>query len=251
MACNSDTCDLFPDLIQHTNREDPEQALKEHLKELQKRIIRILVVLFISICFIYPFSGEIIRTTWIRLIPVEFAMTVYSPLEWIFVKMKLSLVLSSLIATPIIIYEMFMFAARGLYPNEKCFLKKIVPLSFILFLLGSTIALFLVLPLLLKQIIFYSNDIAVAQVSVQKTFSVVTTLIIGFGFVFQIPLLMLCAIKMDLVNHNTLCKQRIIVYSTFLGFSTFLSPDPTFIAQFICMLMLVVLFEIGLILSKL
>ena len=102
-----------------------------------------------------------------------------------------------------------------------------------------------------KYILFYSGEMATAQLSVQGTLSAVTTILSGFGIVFQLPLLVIFAVKMGLVKYQTLKKQRLLVYSAIIAFSLFLSPDPTFIAQIVVMLLLVVLFEFSLLLIRL
>jgi sec-independent protein translocase protein TatC len=99
-----------------------------------------------------------------------------------------------------------------------------------------------------KYILLYSGEMAIAQLSVQSTLSAVTTILSGFGIVFQLPLLVIFGVKMGLVKYQTLKKQRMLVYSAIIAFSLFLSPDPTFIAQIVVMLLMVVLFEFSLLL---
>ena len=83
------------------------------------------------------------------------------------------------------------------------------------------------------------------------TVSAVTTILAGFGVVFQLPLLVVFAVKMGLVQYQTLKKQRILVYSAILAFSLFITPDPTFIAQIVVAILLAVLFEFSLLLVRL
>jgi len=229
---------------------DVEQPLKDHLKEFRDRLMVVLIVLLISICIAYPFSGHVLQVMWENLMPEGMKMSVYSPPEWIFARLKLSLMLAIGVTVPLFLYEMFRFAAKGLYPNEKQFIKTVAPASFVFFVFGAIIAYFLFCPLVFRYIIFYSNDIALAQISVQNTLSVVTTLVLGFGLVFQLPLLMLCATKKGIISYETLRRQRIVAYAALLGFAMFISPDPAFIAQLICAALLVLLFEFGLILAK-
>lgn len=230
---------------------DMEQPLKDHLKEFRDRLFVTLIVLFVSICIAYPISGHVLQLMWGDLIPAGIEMSVYSPLEWIFVRLKLSLMLAIGVALPLFLYEMFRFAAKGLYPHEKRFIKTVASASFVFFVFGAIIAYFLFCPLVFRYVVFYSNDIALAQMSVQRTLSFVTTLVLGFGLVVQLPLLMLCATKMGVISYETLHRQRIVAYGTLLGFAMFISPDPTFVAQLICVALLVILFELGLILAKL
>jgi len=102
-----------------------------------------------------------------------------------------------------------------------------------------------------KYILFFSGDMATAQLSVQDTLSAVTTILAGFGIVFQLPLLVVFAVKMGLIQYQTLKKQRLLVYSIIMAVSLFLSPDPTFIAQILVALLLGVLFEFSLLLIRL
>jgi sec-independent protein translocase protein TatC len=111
----------------------------------------------------------------------------------------------------------------------------------LLFILGVAIGYFLVLPAMFKYILFYSGDMATAQLSVQDTLSAVTTILVGFGIIFQIPLFVVFTVKMGLLKYQTLKKQRILVYSAIMAFSLSLSPDPIFIAQIVVVLLLAVL----------
>lgn len=229
---------------------DVAQPLSVHLTELRNRLVIVLIGLFTALFVAYPASASAVQMVWNNFVPQGIDMSVYSPLEWVFARLKLSLVFAAAVTIPLFLYEMFRFAAKGLYKNEKRFFIKIVPASFLLFLLGSAIAYFLVLPVFFKYIIFYSSDLALAQISVQETISVVTMLVLGFGIVFQLPLLVIFAIKMDIVKHETLKKQRLIVYAALVGFSMFMSPDPTFIAQIFTAIVLVVLFEFSIAAAK-
>jgi sec-independent protein translocase protein TatC len=61
---------------------------------------------------------------------------------------------------------------------------------------------------------------------------------------------MFFATRMQIIRRQTLRKMRLLVYASLLTLSLFITPDPTFIAQLVCAVLLVVLFEIGLLVSK-
>ncbi len=230
---------------------DIEEPVMAHLFELRNRLAIVLIWLFIGIVIAFPFSAKGMLLIWKEFIGPDLIMTSYSPLEWTFARIKLSLVFALAISIPLSFYQLYRFAAKGLYPNERRFFLKVIPASFLLFVLGTAIGYFLILPAMFKYILFYSGDVATAQLSVQDTLSAVTTILVGFGVVFQLPLLVVFAVKMGLVQYQTLKKQRILIYSAIMAFSLFLSPDPTFIAQIVVALLLVVLFEFSLILIRL
>ncbi len=230
---------------------DTEESLMVHLFELRNRLAIVLIWLFLGIIIAFPYSAKGMLLVWKEFISPDLVMTSYSPLEWTFARLKLCLVFALAISIPQLFYQLYRFAGKGLYPHEKRFFIKVIPASFLLFIFGTAIGYFFVLPVMFKYILLYSGDMATAQLSVQDTLSAVTTILAGFGIVFQLPLLVVFAVKMGLVQYQTLKKQRILVYSAIMAFSLFLSPDPTFIAQIVVALLLAVLFEFSLLLVRL
>jgi sec-independent protein translocase protein TatC len=227
---------------------DEEQPLVEHIKELRSRMIVTAVPIAVITFIAFMFSGELLQIIWKHSLPIS--MTVYSPLELLITKMSLSLVCSLFIGIPLLLYEAFMFVGKGLYKNEKQFFIKIVPFSFILFLIGSALAYFVAIPIVFKYTILYSTDIATPQVSVINTVSSIITLIVGFGIIFQFPLLLIFALRMRLIKLESLRKQRYIIYGALLTFGLFISPDPTTISALIVAVALVILFEFSLLVAR-
>jgi len=230
---------------------DTEEPLMVHLLELRNRLAIVLIWLCLGILIAFPFSAKGMLIVWKEFINTDFYMTAYSPLEWTFARLKLCLVFALATSIPLLFYELYRFAGKGLYPHEKHFFLKIIPVSFLLFIFGASVGYFIVLPVMFKYILFYSGDMATAQLSVQDTLSAVTTILSGFGIVFQLPLLVIFAVKMGLIEYETLKKQRILVYSVIMAISLFLSPDPTFIAQILVAFLLGILFEFSLLLIRL
>ena len=229
---------------------DYSESASLHLRDLRKRFTRIFFAMFIFGTMIYFFSESILQYSWNTFLDESIGMNVYSPLEWVFAKLKVSFLLAFTFTFPFFFYEMFRFASRGLYPNERKFVKSIVPVSLLFFFLGVAVSLIFIMPLMFDYIILSSDNIADNQISVKQTISMAVTLMAGSGLVFQVPFLMFFATRMGIISREILRKMRILIYVGFMTFALFLSPDPTFIAQLICAALLVILFEIGLLFSK-
>jgi len=227
---------------------DKELPLEEHIIELRSRMLVVAVPILLTTFIVFIFSGELLKMIWNNAIPLP--MTIYSPMELIITRFKLSLVTALFIGVPLLLYEGFMFVGKGLYQNEKIYFIKIVPFSFLLFVSGASLAYFLVLPILFKYTIFYSMDVADPQVSVKRTIDTIITLMLGFGLVFQFPLLLIAAIKMGLVKREFFKGKRKFVYGALLAFALFITPDPTAISELIVALVLVMLFEFSLIIVR-
>ncbi|MCD5409623.1 MAG: twin-arginine translocase subunit TatC [Methanocellales archaeon] len=229
---------------------DKEQPLMEHIAELRYRLLVILAGVSIITAIVFPFSSLLLDMIWDHLVPPGVEMVVYGPWEIITVRITLSLVCALVFGIPLLIYELLAFANPGLFPSERRFFTIVVPFSLILFIIGGLLAYFIVLPLLFKYLILFSGDVAVAQLSIRRTFSVVTTTLVGLGLVFQTPLLITLAVKMGLVKYRELKEKRLWIYAGLLVFATFISPDPTAISQLIVASMLVVLFEASLLIAR-
>lgn len=227
---------------------DEEMPLVEHIKELRSRMITVAVPVTIIASAAFLFSGELLQFIWKQLVPVP--MTIYSPMELIITKLALSLIIALFIGIPLLVYEGFMFVGKGLYANERMFFIKIVPLSCILFIAGGALAYLVVLPLLFKYTILYSIDVASPQVSVIKTVYTIITLFLGFGLVFQFPLLLIFAIKMGLLKLENMRGKRKLIYGALLAFAFLVSPDPSALSELIVAGVLVVLFEFSLAIAK-
>jgi sec-independent protein translocase protein TatC len=229
---------------------DYKEHVVNHLAEFRNRLIASGIVLILGMVIIYPFSGGVLDYLWEQLIPSSVIMSIYSPTEFLMTRLKLSAALSFCIFFPFFMYQLFKFMSRGLYKKERRFLLKVVPLSFIMFLLGACLAYFIVLPIFLNYILFYSDKTAVAQVGLAETMNTIISLVLGFGLVFQVPLLMVAVVRMGIVEEKTLRKGRLVVYGALIGFAFLIAPDPTFVSQLLAGAALVVLFEISLILLK-
>ncbi|MEM2924429.1 MAG: twin-arginine translocase subunit TatC [Methanocellales archaeon] len=229
---------------------DKKMPLLEHIIELRNRMLRVVVV-FIVIAFLaFPFTNSIIAAIWAYLIPEGVKMVIYEPLEFLIVQIMLALIIASSIGIPFLIYELFQYASPGLYPHEKRYFFLIVPFSVLLFIAGVLIGFFIVLPIFFHLMVYYSNEVAVPMLSIGRTFSVVITFLAGLGLVFQLPLLVIFALKLGLVKRSDLIKQRPLIYGALIAFAIYISPDPTMFSQLIVGVFLVLLFEISLLIAK-
>lgn len=233
---------------------DNELPLGEHLVELRSRMIKSTLPIVVFVAVTFMFSGDLLNFMWNQAVPggstFALGMNIYSPMELIITKFKISLMCALFLGIPLLMYEFFMFVGTGLYENEKKFFIKIVPASFILFTAGAALAYFAVMPLVFKYTIFYSVDIAAPQISVIKTVSTIVAMVIGFGLIFQFPLLLVFALKMNLVKVGYLKEKRKIIYGILLAFAFLVSPDPSVLSELIVAVMLIILFEFSLFITK-
>ena len=224
--------------------DDNEMPLTEHLRELKRRVLLLVILVGVITMVSFPFSGTMLHFIWNYLMP-GIPMNVFGPLDWMLARIKISLVISLFVGIPVLMYEAVAFMSPGLYQHEKRFVFLIVPPSFILFVAGVSMGFFIVVPLVFKFFIMYSTDVATMTFSVKTTYSMIFTILVGFGAIFQFPLLLIFATWLGLISYETLRSKRIYIYGGLFGASFLVAPDPTGISQLMVAAVLIALFEVS------
>ncbi|MHC1600546.1 MAG: twin-arginine translocase subunit TatC [Candidatus Methanospirareceae archaeon] len=229
---------------------DEEIPIVEHLVELRKRLVVVLIPFCIATFVAFPSSNIFLRyLLFHNLFPEEMAMFVYSPMEWLSVRLLFSFLFAFSVTMPLLLYEIFAFIRPGLYPSERKFFLMVVIPSLFCYVVGAAFAYYFVLPLIFGYLINYSGDIAQVALSAKRVFSIILYTAVSFGLIFQIPFVMILAVKLKIVTHSWLRDKRVIIYGLIIGIAFFVIADPTGVSM-VMALVSIVLFEFGLLLTR-
>ncbi|OUJ19231.1 Sec-independent protein secretion pathway component TatC [Methanonatronarchaeum thermophilum] len=224
---------------------DEERPLMEHILELRDRMVVTLVGIIILSVIAFIFSFELIG--WVVepvMDPSE--LVVYDPLETILIQFNFSFIFAIGVGLPLIIYEAFKFMEPGLFENEKRFFALITPGSVLLFFMGVAVAYFLVVPVVANLVFYMGEGVVEPAISIELAYNFVMSIIATFGFLFQLPIVMLLAIKIDLISPTFLKDKRIFFYIGFFVIASIVSPDPTLVSQMIVTVVFIILYEASL-----
>ena len=222
---------------------DEEMPLTVHIEELVRRVMVVLVASSVVMAVAFFFSEELLDTIWYNFL--DFPPNVYRPFDEILTRLTLSAVVGLALAFPVLVYETFQFMKPGLYPNERRYFLSVVPVSLVLMFLGLAFAYFFALPILFRYFIFYSEDVATAGLGLRETFNLILMTALAFGVVFQIPLLMTFAVRMEVTSVRWLNAKRVYVWGGCITVAALLagSLDPTGVAGLMVALTMITLFE--------
>jgi len=229
---------------------DEEIPLMEHLIELRRRLIVVVIPFIVLTLIMFPFSNISLRFLFTNLFSEDMPIFVYSPMEWLSVRLVFCFLCALSITIPLLLYEIFAFMRPGLYPSERKFFLLVVIPSLCLYGAGALFAYSFILPLVFDYLIAYSGEIAIVRLSAKKIFSIILYTAVGFGLIFQIPLIMSFAVKMKLVTYSWLKDKRLITYGLIIGIALFVIADPTGISMLMAVVS-IAMFELGLLIARL
>ncbi|MGD8572585.1 MAG: twin-arginine translocase subunit TatC [Gammaproteobacteria bacterium] len=230
-----------------------DQTFVSHLVELRDRLLRaVMAVLIIFLC-LFAFANDLytfLAEPLLRHMPQGTSMIATEVASPFLTPFKLTLVLSVFVAMPVILYQLWAFVAPGLYQTEK---KLIVPLlvsSTFLFYLGMAFAYYVVFPLVFGFLTNVAPEGVAVMTDISRYLDFVLKLFFAFGIAFEVPIATILVIWAGITTAESLAAKRpyIIVIAFVVGM---LLTPPDVISQTLLALPMWLLFEIGLIMSKL
>ena len=219
-----------------------------HLIELRQRVYKILIVQLIIFCPLLYFAGALytlVATPLINLLPNNSSLIATHVTASFMVPLKLVFILSILLVMPYILFQIWAFIAPGLYSNEKRFFKKLLLGSTSLFYTGLLFSFFVVSPLALSLFTSITPKGVQMMTEMGNYLDFIVVLGFAFGFAFQVPLIMLILIKINLFSVEKMRANRpyVIVGAFIVGM---LLTPPDVVSQILLALPLWGLFELGL-----
>ena len=167
-----------------------------------------------------------------------------SMLEVFMVRVKLSIVAGIFIAFPIIFFQAWKFIAPGLYRREKKFIFPTITSAWFCFIVGGLFAYFIVLPMAVYFFSSLSGPTIDDMWSVDKYFTNALHIMLAFGVVFEEPVVITLLAYIGLARYKHLKKFRpYVIVGMFVLAAILTPPDP--ISQLMCVIPLVVLYEIS------
>lgn len=227
---------------QTSAEDDGTMSLIEHLAELRSRIIKSLLAIAFGSGVAYFFLDEI--TNYLTL-PVG-KLYYMKPGEAFFTYLKIDIAAGFLIALPIIFYHAWKFFLPALTKNERAVLGVLVPSSVVLFFAGMAFSFFLILPVALKFFMGFGEEMENLQslFSFASYFEFVILFVLPFGFVFELPLVIIVLGKLGILTSETLSKyRRYVFFFSFVIGALVTSPD--IITQIAVAIPVILLYEVG------
>ncbi len=231
--------------------EEAEMTFLDHLEELRWRIIYALggvfVFTIVAWIFIDFFVEQVLlfpaRTSGLKLQSLR-------PFGQLFLYFQVAITLGLVFSFPNVIYQLWKFIGPALKQNEKKYIKWIVLFTTFCFMLGVAFGYFIMLPFTLKFAVQFGTSAIENNFSIDEYLSIVISLILGAGLVFELPMLSFFLSKIGLLTPKIMRKYRRHSIVVIMILSAFLSPGTDPVSQIMLAIPLFILYEISILVSK-
>ncbi len=228
------------------------EQFRPHQEELRRRLIRsfLAVVLTSSVAYLFKetLAAWCIHPLQRAYPPLE--KLVYTNLPEAFLSyIKLSLLVGLVVASPFVLYQVWLFVAPGLLDKEKRMVRRVVLWATLLFAAGGAFAYFVVLPQILVYFMSYARPGLEPMLKLGLYLTFTARMVLTFGIAFEIPFLMVMAIRTSLLAREYFQKKRTAFYIAMVVLS-FLLASGELTATVLLSLPLFALYEAGIIAAR-
>lgn len=233
--------------------DEAKMSFLEHLGELRKRILWSLLSIIVFFFPAYAFSEKVFDfLMWpiIKNLPEGSSLIFTRPAEGFTTYLKVSFFAAIFAAFPFILYQIWKFVAPALYKEEKKILIPFILFGTILFLIGGSFCYFIAAPSAFRFLLGeYSSEYVKAFPSISEALFFLMSLIIGFGLVFEFPLVVFVLSRFGIVTSSFLREKR--KYAILIGavLAAIITPTTDAISMMFMFVPLLAFYELGILVA--
>jgi len=208
--------------------ELPGMSLMEHLDELRKRIVHSAIYLALVFIVAWLFKDWLLNFLQRPLLKIGKSLVFTHPMDALNLYLQVALLAGAIIASPFILFQVWLFIAPGLYQKERRFVVPFMLATVGLFLTGASFGYFYVLPGAMKILIVQMGHNFTPMITIEDYSSFFLSIILGLGISFELPILIFFLAMFGIVSPRFLWKNiRYAILAVFIVAAIICpSPDP-------------------------
>lgn len=222
----------------------------EHLIELRKRIINSLIA--ITVCalggwFLAPKVVNVIAK------PIQAVLAAHhydaklyytGPTDYLGLLIKLSIYVGLVIASPVVLYQVWMFVAPALYKHERSAVTGFVFSTVVLFVGGIAFGYFLALPHILGFLVGFQGPVS-PLIRINDYFDLVLLVLVALGLVFELPVLIFLLCYFGIVTPKFLVQNTKYAILVITIVAAIVTPTPDALTMLLVMAVMLALYFLG------
>ncbi|MFF2483333.1 twin-arginine translocase subunit TatC [Paenibacillus sp. NPDC058071] len=230
-------------------REEGLMPILEHLGELRKRIIYILIVIVIGLVLGLIAAGPAYDYLMAQEPAKTMPLHAFSLWDGIGMYMKFAFIIALILAIPFTAYQLWAFVKPALKKNEQRAALKYVPFALLMFLVGLAFSYFVVFPLAFHFTRSVSASLNLEEtIGITQYFTFMFNILIPISLLFELPLVIMFLTAIKVLNPIRLRKMRRLAYFIMIFIGVIVTP-PDFISDITVAIPLILLYEFSVFLS--
>lgn len=228
------------------------EQFRPHHEELRIRLLRCCKALLLTSIIAYLFKDFIANwcTQPVYTAYPALGKLVYTSLPEAFVSyIKLAVLSGCIVSSPFLLYQIWMFVSPGLLEQEKQTVRRIVCWAGGLFAGGACFSFFILLPRILVYFMSYASPTLVPKLKLGFYLGFVGRMVLAFGIAFEIPFLMVMAVRSGLLPREHFVRKRLWFYAAIVVLAFMLAAGE-FVATLLLSLPLFALYEAGILAAR-
>ena len=213
---------------------EAKMSFLEHLDELRKRIIYSAVSIFVGFLIAFIFIQQLFDFVMKPLqagLPAGQHLVYTEPTEAFVLYLTIAGIAGAIIALPLVMAQVWLFIAPGLYSHEKKMAVPFVVLSSICFVAGAAFSHYIVFPLTWKFFVSFTSDYLTFMPRIEPAFALYIKMILAFGLVFQMPTIVYFLAKMRLVTAKFLLRHFKYAFLIIFIIAAVITPTGDMVTQ--------------------
>lgn len=230
--------------------EDKEMSVYEHLGELRKRLIIVLVFFVIALIaglFISPYI-----ITYLQAAPTaqNVPMNAFKLTDPLRIYMTFAFVSAVVLVFPLALYQIWAFVSPGLEEKERKVTLFYIPVSFLLFMGGILFSYFILFPFIIQFIGRIAEQLSINEMyGINEYFTFLFQITVPFGILFQLPVIIMFLTRLEIITPQLLVKIRKYAYFVLLVIAGFITP-PELMSHLMVTIPLFLLYEFSIFVSR-
>jgi sec-independent protein translocase protein TatC len=235
-------------------KEDEElqrMGFFQHLEELRRRLIVSLLAVFMGFlsCWyfapaIFKFLSEPIH----RVLPPGQRLAYTTLTEPFLMYFRVALLAGTLLAAPVVLYQVWLFISPALYRREKKYVVPFVTFGALFFFSGCAFAYYEAFPLVVGFLVKVGEPFQ-AVITINEYLSLATKLILGLGICFEMPILIFFLARLGIVSEVWLLKKFKYAVLIIFIIAAIITPTPDVATQCVFALPMIGLYLLGILIA--
>ncbi len=225
-------------------------SLIEHLEELRRRIIVIVIAIVAGAVIGFIFSGQVLDLLRAPLPSAYDTIYFTGPADAFGVYVKIAGFIGIALAMPVILFQVWRFVTPGLTSRERRFIWPVMVAAILLFTLGIIVG-YAIIPYALNFLLGFARPGLQPLLTIDGYIGFVTTMLLAFGIVLEFPIVLVGLARVGILSYRRLAAQRRLIIVGITVFAIVVTPGGDPISPTILGSVMYLLFEGSLLVIRL